>query len=101
MTLHLTDAQASKMQRHAPAGQSLERNDPLRFNIYHRLIKHLQRAFFGPVTNPVVADAADLRPRELVIALVAATIILVVGFYPSLVLDVIKPAGEAWVARIK
>lgn len=60
-----------------------------------------RRTFFGPTTNPVVADAADLRPRELAIALVAAAIVLVVGFYPSAVLDVIKPAGEAWVARIK
>jgi NADH-quinone oxidoreductase subunit M len=60
-----------------------------------------RRSFFGPITNPVVADAADLRPRELAIVLVAAAIILVVGFYPSLVLDVIKPAGEAWVSRLR
>jgi NADH-quinone oxidoreductase subunit M len=57
-------------------------------------------AFFGPANNPVVADAMDLRPRELTMALVAMAIILAVGFYPSAVLDVIKPAGEAWVARL-
>ncbi|MBU1691501.1 MAG: NADH-quinone oxidoreductase subunit M [Gammaproteobacteria bacterium] len=60
-----------------------------------------RQAFFGPANNPVVADAMDLRPRELAIVLVAAAIILVVGFYPSAVLDVIKPAGEAWVARLR
>jgi len=58
-------------------------------------------AFFGPANNPVVADAMDLRPRELTMALVAMAIILAVGFYPSAVLDVIKPAGEAWVARLR
>ncbi len=60
-----------------------------------------RRGFFGPVTNPVVADAADLRPRELAIALAATAIVLAVGFYPAAVLDVIKPAGEAWVARLR
>jgi len=59
-----------------------------------------RRAFLGPVTNPVVADAMDLRPRELAVAILFAFLILAVGFYPSLVLDVIKPAGEAWVAQL-
>ncbi|MDP2784274.1 MAG: NADH-quinone oxidoreductase subunit M, partial [Sulfurimicrobium sp.] len=59
-----------------------------------------RRAFLGPVTNPVVADAMDLRPRELAIAILFASLILAVGFYPSFVLDVIKPAGEAWVAQL-
>lgn len=58
-----------------------------------------RRAFLGPAHNPVVADAIDLRPRELVIMTVFALLILAVGFYPSAVLDVIKPAGEAWVAQ--
>ncbi|MDP1897691.1 MAG: NADH-quinone oxidoreductase subunit M, partial [Sulfurimicrobium sp.] len=60
-----------------------------------------RRAFFGPAKNPVVADAMDLRPRELAICVLYAAIILIVGFYPSLVLDVIKPTGEAWVAHLQ
>lgn len=60
-----------------------------------------RQAFFGPASNPVVADAMDLRPRELAIAVVFALIILAVGFYPAVVLDVIKPAGEAWVAQLQ
>jgi NADH-quinone oxidoreductase subunit M len=59
-----------------------------------------RRAFLGPITHPVVADAMDLRPRELAVAILFALLILAVGFYPSLVLDVIKPAGEAWVAQL-
>lgn len=60
-----------------------------------------RQAFFGPASNPVVADAMDLRPRELTIAILFALLILIVGFYPTVVLDVIQPAGEAWVARLK
>ena len=60
-----------------------------------------RRAFFGPAQNPVIRDAMDLRPRELAVALVFASLILAAGFFPSIVLDIIKPAGEAWVMRIK
>lgn len=59
-----------------------------------------RQAFFGPANNPVVADAMDLRPRELAITLVFAILILSLGFYPSVVLDVIKPAGEVWIAQL-
>ncbi len=60
-----------------------------------------RQAFFGPVTNPVVADAMDLRLRELAVVVVFAFLILAAGLYPSAVLDVIKPAGEAWVALLQ
>ncbi len=59
-----------------------------------------RRAFLGPVLSPVVADAVDLRPRELLVAVAFALILLVVGFWPALVLDVLRPAAEAWVARV-
>lgn len=59
-----------------------------------------RQAFFGPANNPVVADAMDLRPRELAITLVFSILILSLGFYPSVVLDVIKPAGEVWIAQL-
>lgn len=58
-----------------------------------------RRTFFGPAVSPVVADAADLRPRELWVALVFALVILAVGLYPMPLLEVIRPAAEAWVAR--
>lgn len=59
-----------------------------------------RRTFLGPIHNPVVADAVDLRPRELAIAILFSLFILAAGFYPSAILDVIKPAGEAWAAQI-
>ncbi|HRH80969.1 MAG TPA: NADH-quinone oxidoreductase subunit M [Thiobacillaceae bacterium] len=59
-----------------------------------------RRAFFGPAVSPVVADAADLRPRELGVALAFALIVLAVGLYPMPLLEAIRPAAEAWVARL-
>jgi NADH-quinone oxidoreductase subunit M len=59
-----------------------------------------RRAFFGPVSHPVVASAQDLRPRELWIALLFALLILAAGLRPALVLDLIRPAAAAWLARL-
>ncbi|GAB1392661.1 NADH-quinone oxidoreductase subunit M [Rhodocyclaceae bacterium] len=59
-----------------------------------------RRAFFGPVLRPEVEQAADLLPRERWLALMFAALLLVFGFFPSLLLDLIGPAAEAWVARL-
>jgi len=59
-----------------------------------------RKAFFGPVTSPVVAQAVDLRPRELAVMVVFALLILLVGVYPALVLDVVEKTGALWVSRL-
>ncbi|MDP2432449.1 MAG: NADH-quinone oxidoreductase subunit M [Pseudomonadota bacterium] len=59
-----------------------------------------RRAFLGPVTNEGVANALDLRPRELVVVLAFALLILVFGLFPAPLLEIIRPAAEAWVARL-
>lgn len=59
-----------------------------------------RRAFFGPVVHAHIAEAEDLRRRELLVALACGLVILAVGFFPSLVLDVIRPAAEALLARL-
>ena len=59
-----------------------------------------RKAFFGPVTSPVVAQAMDLRPREMAVMLVFALGILAIGLYPALVLDVVQKAGALWVGRV-
>ncbi len=59
-----------------------------------------RRAFFGPVLRPEVEQANDLLPRERWLALLFAVVLLVFGFFPSLLLDLIRPAAEAWVARL-
>lgn len=64
------------------------------FNLY-------RRAFLGPVTNPGVASALDLRPRELAVVLAFAALILVFGLFPTPLLEIIRPAADAWVGRLK
>jgi NADH-quinone oxidoreductase subunit M len=59
-----------------------------------------RRAFLGPVTQAGVREAVDLRPRELALVLVFAALILAAGLYPAPLLEVIRPAAEAWVGRL-
>lgn len=59
-----------------------------------------RRAFFGPVGNPVVAAAVDLRPREVALMMAFAAVILAFGLWPAPLLDLIRPAAEAWVGRL-
>lgn len=59
-----------------------------------------RQAFLGPVTSDVVADAPDLRTRELFLVCAYALLIIVWGFYPSGVLDLTRAASETWLARL-
>ncbi len=58
-----------------------------------------RRAFLGPVTNPAVAEAKDLRPRELVLALGLGLLVLLPGLYPQGVLDLTRASTTAWLTR--
>lgn len=59
-----------------------------------------RRAFLGPIDNPAIATASDLRPRELALVVVFAALVLTIGFFPALVLDLIRPAAAVWLARL-
>jgi len=59
-----------------------------------------QRAFLGPVTQPAVASATDLRPRELLIASVMGLLVLTGGLFPGLVQNVTTSAANAWVVQM-
>ncbi len=59
-----------------------------------------RRAFLGPLHNPAVAAASDLRPRELALLLAFAALILGFGLYPTPLLEIIRPAAEAWATRL-
>jgi NADH-quinone oxidoreductase subunit M len=59
-----------------------------------------QRAFLGPVTDPAVATAMDLRPREVLIAGVMALLVLAGGLFPNGVQGITASATNAWVARL-
>ncbi len=59
-----------------------------------------RRAFLGPVKGPLVADALDLRPRELLVAMATALLVLLLGLFPQWVLDLTRAAAELWVGRL-
>ncbi|MFN2390128.1 MAG: NuoM family protein [Actinomycetota bacterium] len=60
----------------------------------------LQRAFYGPVRDPVVGRMLDLGRRESLIALAVALPILTLGLAPSLLLDAAGPAVAGLVDRL-
>lgn len=59
-----------------------------------------RRAFFGPTVQPGVQQAGDLRPREFWPALLFALLLIGVGLRPAPILDLIRPAAEAWLLRL-
>lgn len=59
-----------------------------------------RKAFFGIAHRPDVAQAADLLPRERWLALVFVLVVMVFGLWPSPLLDLMRPAAEAWVGRL-
>ncbi len=60
-----------------------------------------RRAFLGPVRSTVIAEALDLRRRELLPVLVLAALILLLGLWPGSVLDITRAASEAWLAPFR
>jgi len=59
-----------------------------------------RRAFFGATTQASVQQATDLRPREFWPALVFAVLLIGFGLWPAPLLELIRPAAEAWLARL-
>ncbi|MEA3277764.1 MAG: NADH-quinone oxidoreductase subunit M [Pseudomonadota bacterium] len=59
-----------------------------------------RRTFYGPVGNGIVAEALDLRRRELVVAVLFTALILLAGLYPALVLDATREASTLWVDHL-
>jgi len=64
-------------------------------------VSFYRKAFLGPLKNPIVAQCHDLKPRELGIFLVFASIILVTGFYPQAILDIINSSTQQWIANLR
>ena len=59
-----------------------------------------RRAFLGPAHKAVIADAVDLRARELIVVSVMGILILVGGFYPNSILELTRAASEDWVSHL-
>lgn len=65
------------------------------------VLRLYRRAFFGPLRNPAVAEAPDLRPRELAVVGLLALLILAGGLYPRAFLDLTQGASQAWSERLE
>lgn len=59
-----------------------------------------RKAFLGECRNEVVADAVDLKKRELLIIFVMSAIVLIVGLYPQSILNVMSASSELWVTIV-
>lgn len=59
-----------------------------------------ERAFHGPVRNPTVLAASDLRPREAVTAAILGVMIIAMGFFPAAVLDYSRASVDDLVDRL-
>ncbi|MCW8826391.1 MAG: NADH-quinone oxidoreductase subunit M, partial [Gammaproteobacteria bacterium] len=59
-----------------------------------------RKTFFGPVTSDVVRNAVDLQPRELAIHVLLVLLVLGLGLFPSLVLDLLNSSTTAWLSHL-
>jgi NADH-quinone oxidoreductase subunit M len=64
------------------------------------MLEGYRRTFYGPLVNAPVAQALDLRRRELGVAVSFTVLILLAGLNPSWVLEPMRQAAEGWVGRL-
>jgi NADH-quinone oxidoreductase subunit M len=60
-----------------------------------------RKAFLGPVTNIAVRQSVDIQGREFLIIGVFAILILIAGFYPAAVLDLIDTSTQDWIKHLQ
>lgn len=60
-----------------------------------------RKAFLGPATNTAVKQSVDIQGRELLIIGVFAILILIGGFYPAVVLDLIDTSTQDWIKHLQ
>ena len=59
-----------------------------------------RKAFLGECNNEIIADAVDLKRRELLVVFVLSAIILVVGIYPKIIISTIETASIDWISLL-
>ncbi len=52
----------------------------------------VQKVFFGPLSNPKNKHLKDISPRETLALAPLVALVFIIGFFPSLFLDPMKPA---------
>jgi NADH-quinone oxidoreductase subunit M len=64
------------------------------------LLYMLRRVIFGPIERPALAEAKDAGPIEMAAIVPLALLLLILGIFPSLLINVQQPAVELVAAVI-
>ena len=64
------------------------------------LLFMLQRTIFGPIKRPALEGAVDAAPSEMVAIVPLAALLVLLGVFPSLLINVQRPAVELVLAAI-
>jgi NADH-quinone oxidoreductase subunit M len=64
------------------------------------MLSFMRRAFLGPVIHAHLSRVMDLRSREFGLLCVPASIVLLFGFFPDLILDINRVAATSWLNRL-
>lgn len=64
------------------------------------MLSYTRRAFLGPIIHNDVKRVIDLQPREMILLLIPALLILGFGFYPDYVLNINQAASQEWLSRL-
>jgi NADH-quinone oxidoreductase subunit M len=66
------------------------------------LLYMLRRTIFGPISpdRPALAETTDARPIEMAAIVPLAFLLVLLGVFPSLIINVQKPAVEAVLSAI-
>jgi NADH-quinone oxidoreductase subunit M len=60
-----------------------------------------ERVFTGPVTDEANSSVADVGLREVALLAPLVALILLLGIYPKVALDVIEPSTQAVLDRVE
>lgn len=64
------------------------------------MLSFIRRAFFGPIAHAAIAEAQDLRPRELALLVLPALLVLILGLYPQWLLSYQQTSLQAWLEHM-
>ncbi len=64
------------------------------------LLYMLRRTIFGPIKQPALEEARDAEPIEMAVIVPLAALLLLLGVFPSLLINVQQPAVEIVLAAI-
>lgn len=64
------------------------------------MLSYTRRAFLGSIAQSDVKQVIDLQPREMILLLIPALLILGFGFYPDYIFNINQIASKEWLSRL-